>query len=795
MSTDLLAAIRYMRRPDPIELRALTADGRLSGFFDAERIADVADDYGDNLYWTLNAVVDRETTNELAPARKGGCTQRKHVAHYCNIALDFDPVRPTKTPSTDAEHQAAIALAYTVRDYLTASAFPDPMVLSSGNGAYLIYPADLPASLYPLVQKWTEFLSEKFSTDAVKVDPSVWRPEQVLRVPGTWNMKGAATAERPHRQCCVLALPLERAEVTAADLARIVPFVEVDDKTDKMPTTDVDEATQRECDWLNSKKVAYSIEDHPHGKLLRFTKCPWRQEDDGRAWLLVTQYGTSAGCFHAKCQGKGIAELRDVFGHEGFIESTIGAPRVDDPHYLAERHREAWAHKGTPTTVHLGEDLLTWKSGIWTPTSDRAMAPFVAATVKAVFDERAAEIKKRGGKGRPLPVKRGIVGDTLAAIKSLSRVDREDIPPFWIGEHDWQHDWQHQWQAADCVPFRNGILHVPSWLAGRECFRPPTPQLFNRHRLAFDFDPNAPPPQRWLRFLRELWEDEDCHDLLHEWGGLACLTLDTSHQKMMMMHGKTRSGKGTIISIFAAMTGGNHAAQNLRGALGEFGLAPLLGKQLWIVPDTRETSKRVLDESVAILKAITGEDPVTINVKNKPQVTCKLSTRIVIPSNELVLFPDGSEALQARQLFLQFDRSFLGNEDLTLKTQLFAELPGICNLFLDGLRRLRERGTFTEPKTSTKLRAKSNRAANPVNAFVADCCTLDPKAETATDKLYRAFLDWCDKYDESELDATSFGRALRPIGVDRTRKREDDKRTYFYAGIRLNDTTSDHPRA
>ena len=80
-----------------------------------------------------------------------------------------------------------------------------------------------------------------------------------------------------------------------------------------------------------------------------------------------------------------------------------------------------------------------------------------------------------------------------------------------------------------------------------------------RHRLAFDFDPNAPTPERWIQFLGELWDDPACHDLLHEWGGYSCLTLDTSHQKFLMLLGSPRGGKGTITSILTAMTGGNVA--------------------------------------------------------------------------------------------------------------------------------------------------------------------------------------------------------------------------------------------
>jgi len=60
------------------------------------------------------------------------------------LLLDFDPRRPTKVPSTDAEHQSAREAAAWCRQWLESLGWPAPIFASSGNGYHLLYRIDLP---------------------------------------------------------------------------------------------------------------------------------------------------------------------------------------------------------------------------------------------------------------------------------------------------------------------------------------------------------------------------------------------------------------------------------------------------------------------------------------------------------------------------------------------------------------------------------------------------------------------------------------------------------------------------
>src|SRR5207237_6472845 len=107
-------------------------------------------------------------------------------------------------------------------------------------------------------------------------------------------------------------------------------------------------------------------------------------------------------------------------------------------------------------------------------------------------------------------------------------------------------------------------------------------------------------------------------------------------------------------------------------ALGEtFGLQPLLGKTVAIVPDARLSNRNDVATITERLLAISGEDGVDVNRKNLPQIAgAKLSTRFVILTNELPRLDDASGAIVGRMIVLQQTQSWFGKEDPQLTKKL-----------------------------------------------------------------------------------------------------------------------------
>lgn len=259
--------------PGIIELRPTNEAGKHeSGFYTDRRklVDDAADHFGKAMYWTINQIdgaIASKVKNEIAPAKKGECTQSKHIARITNIVFDCDAVRPQGWPATDEEHAATLEVAKKIKAHLTSVGFPEPAVFDSGNGTYLIYKTDLSPELKPLVRAFIEHISKQFSTKdettpgaKVWVDDSVWKLPQILRVPGTWNRKKQSTPERPHRRAWIISIPEKREVVTTAMLSGVVPVPAKEEEAEPETgsTDQTDEILQRHIAWLKARKVQFA---------------------------------------------------------------------------------------------------------------------------------------------------------------------------------------------------------------------------------------------------------------------------------------------------------------------------------------------------------------------------------------------------------------------------------------------------------------------------------------------------------------------------------------------------------
>lgn len=367
-------------------------------------------------------------------------------------------------------------------------------------------------------------------------------------------------------------------------------------------------------------------------------------------------------------------------------------------------------------------------------------------------------------------------GTVEAAIKSLrayTHLDASISPPFWLNYGP------DRVPAHDLLPCLSVNLHIPS---GHVV--PADPGLFTINALDFDYDPNAEPPERWIRFLEQLFGDDlESVELLQEWFGY-CLTADTSQQKMLLLVGPRRSGKGTIGRVLTQLIGTGNVVGPTTGSLaGPFGLQPLIGKSLAIVSDARFGGKDV-GTVVEHLLCISGEDSLTIDRKFLGAVSMKLATRFMFLTNELPRLHDASTALAGRFLVLQLNTSFYGQEDTTLTAQLLAELPGILLWAIDGLKRLKRRGRFVQPKSSEDAVREMEDLGSPVGAFIRDRCIVGVGHRAWVDDLYEAWKSWCEQDGRNTVSTKqTFGRDL--VAASGVKYRRGTGQVPFYEGISL----------
>jgi P4 family phage/plasmid primase-like protien len=349
------------------------------------------------------------------------------------------------------------------------------------------------------------------------------------------------------------------------------------------------------------------------------------------------------------------------------------------------------------------------------------------------------------------------VKDWMQALFAGTLLSQTVVPPSWRNLVDAP-------EPRDLVVFRNCIVDVSGFGRGGEAkILEPTPNLFTLSGLPYDYQPGAKCPA-WEAFLQStLGDDPEKIKLLAEWMGYTMVP-DTSRQTFAYWLGKPGSGKGTTARVHRAMLGGNlNCASSTMGDLSSrFGLEVLIGKLLCVLPDARLSARSDAMAGLEKLLNLTGEDATNVDRKNKTAITANaLTARIVIVSNELISLPDKEHATTRRIRILHFANDFTTAPDTDLTNRLTAEIPGIAVWALEGLKRLRCQGRFTEPESSTLAAKEWAQAISPAAEFSADSCLVAANAEIGEDELYDAAVKWNGRKDDWCRSMRKFEAALR----------------------------------
>jgi len=377
-----------------------------------------------------------------------------------------------------------------------------------------------------------------------------------------------------------------------------------------------------------------------------------------------------------------------------------------------------------------------------------------------------------------------IVGDVSAALEAHLNIPKPRIdPPCWIGKR--------LVQGQNLAAVENGILNLDSGELSD-----PTPHYFNLHHSPVAFLPGQHSPA-WLDFLDTIWPgDPEQVETLQEMFGYL-LAGDASQQKIFMIIGPARSGKGTIGQVIEALLGHDAIARPTSSAFsGTFGNEGLVGRSLAIISDMRVEPKEARS-IVETLLSISGGDSINVERKYQTPWRGKLNTRFLMLTNELPKLWDAAGALPSRFIVLVTRISFLGKEDRTLLPRIKDELPGVLNWAIQGWRRLCRRGRFIQPTSAEELVDQFRVLSSPISEFVWSKCVTGNEAADAVSELadiYKAYKEWCEEQGNKFPSVLSvFARDLRATAprLHYSRKTlESGRKVSLVGGIRLRHTPS-----
>lgn len=312
------------------------------------------------------------------------------------------------------------------------------------------------------------------------------------------------------------------------------------------------------------------------------------------------------------------------------------------------------------------------------------------------------------------------------------------------------------------LPLANGMLDVTT----REIVAHQHSD-FNTYCLPYDYEAGAT-CSRFTQFLSETMlrgDGQTCPEwvaALEEWMGY-CLIPDSHAETVLVNVGEGGNGKSVWTKVLEGLVGDVNCAVIEPRQLElkpEYEIAHLYGK---LVGFLSEPTRTQLAGCSGHLKRLASGDPVEGRHPHGRVFTYRPHVRLVISCNEI---PDTKDLTHGyfRKLTIVEWRFRPPNPDRGLDRKLLAEMPGILNLALAGLDRLRARDyDFGEPSESKLLKADYRFAQDSVAQFLADACIADPDREDIwcdPSELHKGYAEWCKRTGYAALNIAAFGNHL-----------------------------------
>jgi len=337
-------------------------------------------------------------------------------------------------------------------------------------------------------------------------------------------------------------------------------------------------------------------------------------------------------------------------------------------------------------------------------------------------------------------------------------------------------------REINCNPFiinvKNGLYNIMD-----NSFKPHTPKYYSTVQINANFTAEARCPQ-FLAFLKSILRDEEIY-LMQEIFGYLLIPVNKA-QKSFVFVGAPNAGKSTLLSVAQEILLGSENVSNIpwQGLGDRFNKAELFGKLANIFADL--PSKNIDDNGM--FKALTGEDYITAERKNKDPFSFRPYARLLFSCNEIPRnYGDRSDGFYRRLIIIRFERSVPADKrDPNLRERLAVERDGIFMWALEGLKRLIANSyIFTETESTKAELQRYKVESNSVLSFVEECCVVDSEAHCVHEDLFQAYREYCNKNGLRPMSQSNFNRDIEGLGEPVERGLERVSRRKIWKGIRL----------
>ena len=339
---------------------------------------------------------------------------------------------------------------------------------------------------------------------------------------------------------------------------------------------------------------------------------------------------------------------------------------------------------------------------------------------------------------------------------------------------------------TNIIAFRNTLYDVEN-----DAVLEKAPSIVTTTRMTnVEYNPDIVEHDQLDTFMFNLFggqeDDEDMMRFIYEVVGY-CLVNNTFAQKFFILYGEGGNGKSSFLQLLTSLLTESNVSNIALIDIGasQFRLAEIVGKYANIGDDIESTA---ILNTASLKKIVTG-DTIIVEPKHLKPYSYKPHAKLFFSCNSIPRIYDNSTGMKDRLVIIpmtnRIRNTAIATPHIVREIIKSGGLTVLLNRALEGLRRLRSQGAFTEPPRVTALTASYIKENDQVAQFLDDIdngevqitpvygsalgcdedinILLSTKDVFARD-LYLIYQNWAKESGYKSLGKHEFSKRMKALG-------------------------------
>lgn len=308
-------------------------------------------------------------------------------------------------------------------------------------------------------------------------------------------------------------------------------------------------------------------------------------------------------------------------------------------------------------------------------------------------------------------------------------------------------------------------LHTLTLTDGEWVVETPKPENRNLSYIKAIYDPQAPAPALWFKFLDDVTTSVDAQRTV------ACSILYAASQcrpwlrKAIYLYGPKRSGKSTMLNLIQEfLDPDNCSALNMRQIGSKHGGFNLVGKLANISNET--VSKDTIQDDV--FKALISGETIEVEPKFKSPILLRNTAKLFFGANGFPRVSDESDATWDRLTIISCPISISASKcDPLLGGKLAKEMPGILNWAMQIFKEEYQKDTCVSAMNmdaeAMRIMMSWKELNNPAIRWIKERTMEMSGNFLSVQDSYQDYRMWCRENGHKELNKIHFSRQIGQV--------------------------------